>query len=328
MPMASLVDKAAARRLRAVLLTGRAMELESGEPAEARVLALEAHRLAPELTPAAVVAGRLLTRAGDVRRATRVLETSWRAFPHPEIAEAYASVRPGDSVRDRLKRMRRLADLRANHPEGAIALARVAIDGREWAAAREALAGLVRAGPSERVCMLMAEVEEGEHGDQGRVRGWLTRAFSAPRDPAWVADGQAFDRWAPVSPISGRVDAFEWKVATKALPMRGEIDADRATTIAVPPSPAPPAPVQAPPMTTAVIIPPKPATNAPRGDGAGAGMSDMARRDAPRTNASPPSPPARPPAPSDTAAPRAPDDPGPEPAPATADPQRRGFRLF
>jgi HemY protein len=281
-----------------------------------------------------------LTRAGDVRRATRVLEAAWRAAPHPEIAEAYASVRPGDSVRDRLKRMRRLAELRANHPEGAIALARVAVDGREWAVAREALAGLVRAGPSERVCMLMAEIEEGEHGDQGRVRGWLTRAFSAPRDPAWVADGQAFDRWAPVSPISGRVDAFEWKVATKSLPVRSEIEGERETMLAAPaPRPAAEAAPVFAPAPAAVIIPPKPAAKPPRTDGAsapsrveaatpGAGKVETAGSDAGGPASVPPRSPTPRPAGASEAGPRAPDDPGPEPATAEAVPPRRGFRLF
>jgi HemY protein len=208
---AHLVDKAEARRLRGVLLTARAMQLEPGDPAEARAAALEAHRLTPDLAPPAVVASRLLTRAGDVRRAAKVLETAWKAAPHPEIAEAYAAVRTGDSVRDRLKRMRRLAELRPDHAEAAMALARAAIDAHEWAVARNALESLVKSQPSERVCLLMAEIEERENGDQGRVRTWLTRALSAPRDPAWVADGEIFQRWAPVSP-AGHVGAFAWKV--------------------------------------------------------------------------------------------------------------------
>ena len=214
----NVVDRNAARRLRAVLDTARAMELEAGDPDQARALAMEAHKLAPDLVPAAVTAARLLARNGDIRRATRVLEATWKIAPHPEIAEAYAAVRPGDSARDRLKRVRRLADLHANHPEGAMAVARAAIDARDWQAARSALGGAMRANPTERVCLLMAEIEEGEHGDQGRVRSWLTRALSAPRDPSWTADGHVFDRWAPVSPISGRIDAFEWRVAVDRLP--------------------------------------------------------------------------------------------------------------
>jgi HemY protein len=39
----------------------------------------------------------------------------------------------------------------------------------------------------------------------------MMRALNARRDPAWSADGFVSDRWLPVSPISGRLDAFEWK---------------------------------------------------------------------------------------------------------------------
>ncbi len=198
-----IIDKDKARRYRAVLDTARAMELEAGEPDEARGLALEAHKLAPELVPAATVAARLFARAGDIRRAARILEATWKLAPHPELAEAYAAVRPGDSVLDRLKRVKRLAGLRANHAEGALAVARAAIDARDWQEARDALGGTMRANPTERVCLLMAEIEEGEHGDQGRVRMWLARALDAPRDPAWIADGHAYPRWAPSSPTSG-----------------------------------------------------------------------------------------------------------------------------
>ena len=131
MSEAGLVDKTAAQPMRAALLTARAMELEAGQPDEARAAALEAHRLEPGLAPAAIVAARLLSRAGDIRRASKVLEAAWKIEPQPDIADAYAMVRPGNSVLDRLKRMRRLAEIRANHPEGSMAVARAAIDARD-----------------------------------------------------------------------------------------------------------------------------------------------------------------------------------------------------
>ena len=58
----------------------------------------------------------------------------------------------------------------------------------------------------------MARIESGEHGDTGRVREWLARAVNAPRDPAWTADGVVADQWAPVSPVTGQLDAFQWRV--------------------------------------------------------------------------------------------------------------------
>jgi HemY protein len=39
----------------------------------------------------------------------------------------------------------------------------------------------------------------------------MARALNARRDPAWTADGFVSDRWLPVSPVTGRLDAFEWK---------------------------------------------------------------------------------------------------------------------
>jgi HemY protein len=63
----------------------------------------------------------------------------------------------------------------------------------------------------------MAELEEAEHGAAGRVREWLARATRAPRDAAWVADGLVSDRWMPVSPITGRLDAFVWTVPPATL---------------------------------------------------------------------------------------------------------------
>jgi HemY protein len=204
--------------------------------------------------PAATAAARLFARASDFRRATRILEATWKVAPHPELAEAYASVRPGDSVRDRLKRVKRLAELRANHPEGAMAVARAAIDAHDWQEARTALGGIMRANPTERVCLLMAEIESGEHGDQGRVRAWLTRALAAPRDPAWTADGQIFEHWAPVSPVSGRLDAFEWRVVADSRPARPtfEIEAEGQGPVVVAPASAPAA---APPAALREISP-------------------------------------------------------------------------
>jgi HemY protein len=96
------------------------------------------------------------------------------------------------------------------HPEAALAVARAALDAREFAIARAALTPLA-ALPTRRVAALMAEIEASQHGDEGRAREWVTRALTARRDPAWTADGFVSDHWLPVSPVSGRLDAFEWK---------------------------------------------------------------------------------------------------------------------
>ncbi|HEU5018305.1 MAG TPA: heme biosynthesis HemY N-terminal domain-containing protein [Pseudolabrys sp.] len=202
--------KAAYRRKRAVLLTARAQALDETERDVARGLALEAVKLAPDLVPAAAMAGRRLAEAGEQRRARRILEAAWKTSPHPDLADAYADLRLGDSARDRLTRMRKLADMVPGQLEGALAVARAALDAREFETARQALAPYV-SSPTRRVAVLMAEVEETEHGDDGRVREWMSRAMRASGDPVWTADGVVSDHWLPVSP-NGRLDGYQWRV--------------------------------------------------------------------------------------------------------------------
>jgi HemY protein len=212
-----LIDKATYRRQRGVLLTARALELEKVDRDLSRESAMDAVKLAPTLVPAAVLAAKFESEAHQVRRAMRIVETAWLAGPHPDLADAYSHVKLGDSARQRLVRMETLAAKMPGHIEGALAVARAAIDASEFSRAREALAPF-RDKPTQRVAVLMAEIERTEHGDSGRARMWAMRAVRALHDPAWTADGYVSDRWRPVSPVSGRLDAFQWQTPVASLP--------------------------------------------------------------------------------------------------------------
>src|SRR5438445_5561088 len=214
---AGLIDKATYRRQRGVLLTARALELEKVDRDLSRESAMEAVKLAPTLVPAAVLAAKYESEAHQVRRAMRIIEAAWLAQPHPDLADAYAHVKLGDSARQRLVRMETLAAKAPGHLESALAVARAAIDASEFTRAREALAPFTET-PTQRVAMLMAEIERTEHGDSGRARAWTLRAVRAQHDPVWTADGYVSDRWRPVSPVSGRLDAFQWQTPLAALP--------------------------------------------------------------------------------------------------------------
>jgi HemY protein len=253
---AGLIDKATYRRQRGVLLTARALELEKVDRDLSRESVMEAVKLAPTLVPAAVLASKFDSEAHQIRRAMRIVEAAWLAQPHPDLAEAYAHVKLGDSARQRLVRIETLAAKAPGHLESALAIARAAIDATEYARAREALAPFI-AAPTQRVAMLMAEIERTEHGDSGRARAWTTRAVRALHDPVWTADGYVSSTWRPVSPVSGRLDAFVWQTPLAALP------SDKNATIE--PSPfeeamlAPPAPRREPSAVVASETPAEPA---------------------------------------------------------------------
>lgn len=211
-----LLDRATYRRQRAVLSTARSLAAEETDRAAATSLVLDALKLEPTLVPAAALAGRLLSEAGSLRKAGRILEKAWKANPHPDLADAYTHLRFGDSARDRLARAEALAQKAPGNVESALAVAHAALDAREFDKARAALAPLL-VNPTQRVALLMAEIEEVEHGDGGRAREWMARAVHAARDSAWTADGLVSERWLPVSPVSGRLDAFQWKVPLAEL---------------------------------------------------------------------------------------------------------------
>ncbi len=215
MRTSGLIDRTEADRLKAVAFTAQAMDLENRAPQQAMDLAIRAHKLDPSLIPAAVIAGGMLAARGNLRKAARILEKTWKLSPHPDIGEIYAHLRAGDSPIDRLKRVQKLLRLSSGGEEGAIVLARAAIEARDWDTARGALRNWINNDPSSRIYQLMAEIEEAQYGDRGRAREWLARAVRARRNPAWTADGIVSPQWLPASPVTGELGVFEWKTPVK-----------------------------------------------------------------------------------------------------------------
>lgn len=330
-------------RDRAVLLTAKSNAVLDIDPAGARNAALEANRIRPDFVPAALAAARALFRLGDLKKGAKLLEAVWRRDAHPQIAELYVHARPGDSTHDRLSRARKLQAIRQNNAESSLAVARAALAAQEFAGAREAALAALRMAPREGVYRLLADIEEADGGSEGRMRQYLARALRAPPDPAWVADGVVSAEWQPASPVTGRLDAFEWRAPMERLGQVVEADeitfdepAERprlapavipaepmpepkAEPAAAPakvetaPPPAPPEPEEEP--DEAVVLADNPAAEEPepitlpeRNGAALPEPGDEPRRD--------PRPMLRP----------LPDDPGVDPREAAA-PQRR-FRLF
>ena len=211
------ISRTEADRKRAVLLTAQAMELVEAEPARAKSAALEAHKIANDFAPAAVTCAEAALRLDDMRRAVKVLETCWKSRPHPDVALAYVNARPGDSAVDRLKRARRLESLKPNTTESSLIVAQMALEAGEFDEARKAVGAVLRNQPRQSAYLLMADIEAAETGNQGKMREWLARAVHAPRDPAWTTDGFVSQTWAPFSPVTGELDAFEWKVPVERL---------------------------------------------------------------------------------------------------------------
>lgn len=253
---ARVLEKKEADRKKAVLLTARAMEKFDRDAKGARDDALAALKLDDSLVPAALIAAKALFREDNLRKGASILEKIWKQGPHPEVARLYVRARGGDSAVDRLKRAKRLESIRSNNAVALATVAEAALEARELALAREKAEAAARLEPTESIFLLLADIEEADTGDEGRIRHWMAQALRSPRDPAWTADGVTSPTWLPVSPVSGRLDAFEWKAPPLQLSGTtedGHPNADEAIRSLPPVSATPPAPEPEPAKPPAAI---------------------------------------------------------------------------
>jgi len=209
------------KRRDAVLALSEAKDvLDAGKTIEAREAAIEANRLSPDLIPAAVMAARGYIEAGNARYASRVLTKVWATSPHPDIAAAFAEIVPDETAQARLKRFKALFKQSPDHPETKMLQAELNIAAEDFPAAKRSLGDLVEADPTARSLTLMAAIERGMGSDDVVVRGWLTRALTAPRGPQWICDKcqTIHAAWAPTCHTCGSFDTLAWKT-----PPAGEV---------------------------------------------------------------------------------------------------------
>jgi HemY protein len=180
---------------------------------DAREAAIEANRLSPDLIPAAAMAARGLMGKGDRKGATRVLKKAWQMLPHPDLAAAYAEIEMEETAAARLKRFRTLTTLHPAHDETRMLLAELNVAAEDFPEARRSLGDTATRHPTQRSLAIMAAIERGEGSDDAVVRGWLSRALTAPRGPQWCCDKcQAIhSTWHPICENCGGFDTLSWR---------------------------------------------------------------------------------------------------------------------
>lgn len=175
-----LIPAAELRPQRAELLHNSSLD-SSG--AEATNLEKKAFNADPGYVPAAVRYARLLVAEGNLRKASGVVERAWQNNPDPELAEVYQLARKAEDSLQKLETAKQLASKNPSHPESRIMVAAAAMEARLWSEARSNLEPLAQDDAPPRVCRLMAELEESEHGDLARARSWLMRATDDGHGP-------------------------------------------------------------------------------------------------------------------------------------------------
>jgi HemY protein len=205
-------------RRKAIAMFAQAHAAEAdGDRRRAMKLFDQAHSAAPGLVPVAVDGARLLLAAKKIRRASDMVEACWQINPHPALARIYQALWSNEKPGYVMQRLERLHALKPGSREGRMALAMMLIEARKFEEARVQLAPLVAdtisLPPEQRLCQLMAGLEEGESGNAAAARDWLLQLETAPANPAWACTecGGVTPDWAPHCPSCETFDALAWQ---------------------------------------------------------------------------------------------------------------------
>jgi HemY protein len=240
-----IIPRERARHHRGVILYELSLAaLAGGDRARGRNLAAQARALTPDLAAPAAHYARVLLEDRRTGPAARAIESAWRTMPHPELAQVYAAIQDGAPPLDRFKSFERLAAQNPDARETHLSVAEAALDAQLWGEARRHLEQALSApappvfarlpnpanpaafpvtpdpdehtspvGPTPRLCLMMARLEEAEHAVGPESREWFDRAVAAMPDPRYVCancGGESLE-WRSLCPHCGSFDALAWR---------------------------------------------------------------------------------------------------------------------
>jgi HemY protein len=193
-----IVSPEVAERGRAALLAASAAQLDLTGDARARSraadFALEAARLQPGFAPGVVMAARLLAAQGKAGRAAQVIETAWKAAPHPALWMALRDLKTRETPRERAGRLAALAALNPGARESRILMVEAALTGGDGDRALDLARALESEPLTARIAGLMARTAFAA-GRPDEARVWRGRGISAPGEADWSdldPEGRAF----------------------------------------------------------------------------------------------------------------------------------------
>ena len=215
-----LIPRERARHHRGVLLFELSRTaLANGKRRRALGMAAEAQALTEDLAAPAAHHARLLLNERRTGRAARAVERAWRTAPHRELAQVYDAIHDGEPPLARFKSFEQLAAQNPTARESHVMVAEAALDAQLWGEARRHLEEALEGASTTRLCLLMARLEEAEHGEPGAGREWLDRAVAAPADPRYLCascGGESLE-WYSLCPHCGAFDVLSWRTPAAAV---------------------------------------------------------------------------------------------------------------
>ncbi|MBM3632498.1 MAG: hypothetical protein FJX03_02155 [Alphaproteobacteria bacterium] len=215
MQLRHIITKPESRRRHALIHWMKAEAAEiAGDEGLFLQTAASAHYEAPEISTIAVGLAKHYHKIGKTSKAQKILMGGYAHCPHPSFAEQLSIINSDMNSLDQYREIEKLVEGAPNHPESLYILAKASLAAKLWGQCRHYLTLLKGIQYTQRVCNLMALVEEAEHPHQANhAKEWLEKASSAPSDPMWICNSCQITLpiWHPVCPSCEAFDQVSWQ---------------------------------------------------------------------------------------------------------------------
>jgi len=196
------IEKASARRRRAVLMTAEAQRImrmddmsQTANRDKMRDMAVSIASDSPDFAPGVALAAQILSERNETKQASKLIEKAWAQAPHPALSLAYRDLYRDASKREKAKKLAALIKQNPSHRESTILQVEAALDNGDFVQGWSLLNPLVTETPTARLCALAARAEDGL-SNPADARMWLERGVSAPSEADWSdldPEGNGFD---------------------------------------------------------------------------------------------------------------------------------------
>tara|TARA_Y100000590_G_scaffold459798_1_gene617722 strand:+ start:544 stop:1905 length:1362 start_codon:yes stop_codon:yes gene_type:complete len=198
------------RKLSIALLQQGQFNLQIGDKTKSHQLA-EAHNFAPNFVPASTAFAKYLIDIHRYRKASRVIELTWKLFPHPDLINIYKEIYKKEKPNKIQTRIVALASVGLeDNPEVKLALAEANYHLGKTDRAFEILQAVVDIYLDHRALTLMAKIEESRNGPVS-ARKWIEKLDQASI-PSWYCAICACSHltWVPHCNGCGDFDTLRW----------------------------------------------------------------------------------------------------------------------
>ena len=200
---AGILSKESVQSESAALWTAMALHYTSlGAVEDAAKAYQKALKYEPGFLPAALSYATHLVDQGRTRKAIHLIQTCWRTSPHPQLSSLWKRI---NSERKKPKPdaqwSARLIAINPEHLESLLLQAELAMNQKDFTAARAALHSAEVDYPVRRVYALWSKLDELSDKSDATVRHRLSQRADALPDPIWTCPktGETYADWQPLS---------------------------------------------------------------------------------------------------------------------------------